>query len=73
MSANETYFTRAKLSIPGGVKSPVRAYGSVGGTPRFMVSARGPYITDAIRLSLPTGPWAFVGVAVVLVHRGTHI
>ena len=47
MSANETYFTRAKLSIPGGVNSPVRAYGSVGGTPRFMVSARGPYITDA--------------------------
>jgi len=47
MSFNETYFTRAKLSIPGGVNSPVRAFGSVGGTPRFMVSARGPYITDA--------------------------
>ncbi|MHC5794595.1 glutamate-1-semialdehyde 2,1-aminomutase [Lacisediminihabitans sp. FW035] len=47
MGANETYFTRAKLSIPGGVNSPVRAYGSVGGTPRFMVSAHGAYITDA--------------------------
>ncbi len=47
MTSNETYFTRAKLSIPGGVNSPVRAYGSVGGIPRFMVSARGPYITDA--------------------------
>ena len=47
MSINETYFTRAKLSIPGGVNSPVRAFGSVGGTPRFMVSARGPYIVDA--------------------------
>jgi glutamate-1-semialdehyde 2,1-aminomutase len=47
MTSNETFFTRAKLSIPGGVNSPVRAYGSVGGTPRFIVSARGPYITDA--------------------------
>ncbi len=33
--------------LPGGVNSPVRAYGSVGGTPRFLVSARGPYVTDA--------------------------
>lgn len=47
MGANEQYFTRAKLSIPGGVNSPVRAYGSVGGTPRFLVSARGAYVTDA--------------------------
>ncbi|MCU1506014.1 MAG: glutamate-semialdehyde -aminomutase [Microbacteriaceae bacterium] len=47
MSSNEHYFTRAKLSIPGGVNSPVRAYGSVGGTPRFLVSARGAYVTDA--------------------------
>jgi glutamate-1-semialdehyde 2,1-aminomutase len=47
MISNEHYFTRAKLSIPGGVNSPVRAYGSVGGTPRFIVSARGAYVTDA--------------------------
>ena len=47
MSGNDRLFTRAKQSIPGGVNSPVRAFGSVGGTPRFMVSARGPYITDA--------------------------
>ena len=47
MGANELYFTRAKLSIPGGVNSPVRAYGSVGGTPRFLVSAKGAYVTDA--------------------------
>lgn len=47
MGANEKFFTRAKLSIPGGVNSPVRAYGSVGGTPRFLVSARGAYVTDA--------------------------
>ena len=45
--SNERSFIRAKLSIPGGVNSPVRAYGSVGGTPRFIVSATGPYITDA--------------------------
>lgn len=47
MTSNEHYFTRAKLSIPGGVNSPVRAYRSVGGTPRFIVSARGPHVTDA--------------------------
>lgn len=38
---------RAARVIPGGVNSPVRAYGSVGGTPRFLVSGRGPYVTDA--------------------------
>jgi len=44
---NDSEFTRARASIPGGVNSPVRAFGSVGGTPRFMVSARGCRITDA--------------------------
>ncbi|KQR65859.1 glutamate-1-semialdehyde 2,1-aminomutase [Frigoribacterium sp. Leaf172] len=43
---NDGYFARAKRSIPGGVNSPVRAYGSVGGTPRFLVGASGPYVTD---------------------------
>lgn len=33
--------------MPGGVNSPVRAFGSVGGIPPFMVSGRGPYLTDA--------------------------
>lgn len=37
---------RASRVIPGGVNSPVRAYGSVGGTPRFLVSGRGPLVTD---------------------------
>ena len=37
---------RAKKSIPGGVNSPVRAYGSVNGTPPFIVSAKGSKITD---------------------------
>lgn len=44
---NEDLFTRAKLSIPGGVNSPVRAFGSVGGTPRFLVKASGATVTDA--------------------------
>src|ERR1700759_4261884 len=40
-------FERAQRVIPGGVNSPVRAFRAVGGTPRFMVSGRGPYLTDA--------------------------
>lgn len=47
MTTNAELFERAKRAIPGGVNSPVRAFGSVGGTPRFLVSARGPYVTDA--------------------------
>src|SRR5659263_210783 len=42
----EALFDRARAAIPGGVSSPVRAFGSVGGTPRFIASARGPYVTD---------------------------
>jgi glutamate-1-semialdehyde 2,1-aminomutase len=40
-------FERASAATPGGVNSPVRAFTSVGGTPRFMVSAAGPWLTDA--------------------------
>src|SRR5664279_2449292 len=40
-------FERALAVTPGGVNSPVRAFRSVGGTPRFMVSGTGPYITDS--------------------------
>ncbi len=40
-------FDRALSVIPGGVNSPVRAFQAVGGTPRFMVSASGPWLTDA--------------------------
>ena len=43
---NDAAFARAKAAIPGGVNSPVRAFGSVGGTPRFLVSARGATVTD---------------------------
>ncbi|MFD7069891.1 glutamate-1-semialdehyde 2,1-aminomutase [Streptomyces sp. NPDC059913] len=44
---SQTLFDRASLVTPGGVNSPVRAFRAVGGTPRFMVSGRGPYLTDA--------------------------
>jgi glutamate-1-semialdehyde 2,1-aminomutase len=40
-------FDRACAVIPGGVNSPVRAFTSVGCTPRFMTSARGAWLTDA--------------------------
>ncbi len=46
MSRNEDLFTRAQRTIPGGVNSPVRAFGAVGGTPRFVKKARGPYFWD---------------------------
>src|SRR5918995_941883 len=39
-------FARAQTLIPGGVNSPVRAFRSVGGTPRFIARARGPYLYD---------------------------
>ena len=39
-------FDRAQRVTPGGVNSPVRAFRAVGGTPRFMASGRGPYLTD---------------------------
>ncbi|WP_374946428.1 glutamate-1-semialdehyde 2,1-aminomutase [Agreia sp.] len=47
MTRNDELFDRARLSIPGGVNSPVRAYRSVGGTPRFLVEAKGAYVTDS--------------------------
>ena len=40
-------FEAARAVIPGGVDSPVRAFGSVGGTPRFIASASGAHVTDA--------------------------
>lgn len=44
---SEQLFERAQISIPGGVNSPVRAFRSVGGTPRFIASADGAYLHDA--------------------------
>jgi glutamate-1-semialdehyde 2,1-aminomutase len=40
-------FSRAKQVIPGGVNSPVRAFGAVGGEPIFFESAEGAYLVDA--------------------------
>jgi glutamate-1-semialdehyde 2,1-aminomutase len=45
--ASAALFDRAKAVTPGGVNSPVRAFRAVGGTPRFMVRADGPYLWDA--------------------------
>jgi glutamate-1-semialdehyde 2,1-aminomutase len=47
MSRNEELFARAQITIPGGVNSPVRAFRSVGGTPRFFARGAGPYVWDA--------------------------
>lgn len=46
MTRSEELFDRAKAVIPGGVDSPVRAFGAVGGTPLFVADAKGPTITD---------------------------
>ncbi|MGZ8290459.1 MAG: glutamate-1-semialdehyde 2,1-aminomutase [Telluria sp.] len=46
-SQNDTLFARAQKTTPGGVNSPVRAFRSVGGTPRFITRAEGPYFWDA--------------------------
>ena len=46
MNKSEMLFAEAIEHIPGGVNSPVRAFGSVGETPRFIASAKGAYMTD---------------------------
>ena len=43
---SQQWFDRARAVTPGGVNSPVRAFRAVGGTPRFMASGHGPYLTD---------------------------
>ncbi len=46
MEKSAQAFTRAARVIPGGVNSPVRSFKNVGGTPVFIHSAKGPYVTD---------------------------
>ena len=46
LSRNDALFQRAQRTTPGGVNSPVRAFRSVGGTPRFITRAEGPYFWD---------------------------
>ncbi len=47
MTRNDELFERAQRTIPAGVNSPVRAFRSVGGTPRFFTRGEGPYAWDA--------------------------
>jgi glutamate-1-semialdehyde 2,1-aminomutase len=47
MTRSEELFARAHTVIPGGVDSPVRAFGGVGGTPVFAARGEGPYLIDA--------------------------
>ena len=47
VSGSAKLFAEAAAVIPGGVNSPVRAFTSVGGTPRFIASAKGCWLTDA--------------------------
>jgi glutamate-1-semialdehyde 2,1-aminomutase len=44
---NDELFARARRVIPGGVNSPVRAFGSVGGTPYFVARGEGAHVWDA--------------------------
>lgn len=46
VAASEALLARASAIIPGGVNSPVRAFRAVGGTPRFMASGQGAWLTD---------------------------
>jgi glutamate-1-semialdehyde 2,1-aminomutase len=47
MTANDELFARAQRTIPAGVNSPVRAFRSVGGTPRFIARGEGAFVWDA--------------------------
>ncbi|HLK44425.1 MAG TPA: aminotransferase class III-fold pyridoxal phosphate-dependent enzyme, partial [Acidimicrobiales bacterium] len=46
MTTNASLFARARAVIPGGVNSPVRSFGSVGGTPYFVARGDGAYVWD---------------------------
>ena len=45
-ASSHALLARARAVIPGGVNSPVRAFRAVGGTPRFIASAHGPWLVD---------------------------
>ncbi len=47
MERSRSLFEKARTLMPGGVSSPVRAFRAVGGTPRFITSARGCWLEDA--------------------------
>ena len=48
---SQDLYARARAVIPGGVNSPVRAFRSVGGTPRFIASASGSHLVDVDGIS----------------------
>jgi glutamate-1-semialdehyde 2,1-aminomutase len=76
-------FDRARAVTPGGVNSPVRAFGAVGGTPRFIASGEGAYLTDVdgnryVDMVCSWGPLilghshpAVLEAAVKALHNGT--
>ena len=70
-TSSEALFARARRVMPGGVSSPVRAFGSVGGSPRFIARADGPYLWDADgnRLIDLIGSWG----PMILGHRHPHV
>jgi glutamate-1-semialdehyde 2,1-aminomutase len=80
---SQRWFDRAARVSPGGVNSPVRAFLAVGGTPRFIVRAEGPWLTDADGNQLLdfVGSWGpmllghahpeVVAAVTAAVHRGT--
>jgi glutamate-1-semialdehyde 2,1-aminomutase len=83
MTSSEVLFERARRVIPGGVSSPVRAFGAVGGTPSFVTRGEGAWIEDADgrRLLDYVQSWGallfgharqeIVDAAVEAAHRGT--
>src|ERR1700689_2148605 len=82
-SRSESLFARAREVTPGGVNSPVRAFGAVGGVPRFMVRGSGPCLTDVdgreyVDLVCSWGPMilghahpAVIGATAAALPRGT--
>ena len=83
MTRSEELFVRAGTVIPGGVNSPVRAFGAVGGTPRFVDRGEGAYVidVDGNRYVDLVGSWGallfghahpeIVGAACAAAARGT--
>lgn len=71
MSQSERLFERAKLRIPGGVNSPVRAFHAVEGTPRFISRAEKQYIydVDGTRYTDYIGSWG----PMLLGHNHPHL
>ncbi|MDQ7819374.1 MAG: glutamate-1-semialdehyde 2,1-aminomutase [Armatimonadota bacterium] len=69
--ASDALFARAQRLFPGGVNSPVRAFGAVGGTPRFVVRGEGAYVWDAdgARLLDYIASWG----AVILGHGAPEV